>query len=66
MKDGLSLTEALKEVTKQIEGTYAIVAMSIKKPGLIACTRDGNPLVIGKKEGVSYVSSDIADEFIPQ
>jgi glucosamine--fructose-6-phosphate aminotransferase (isomerizing) len=64
MKDGLNLTASLKEVTKHIEGTYAIVAMSTKAPNKIVCTRDGNPLVIGKKEGVSYVSSDIP-AFLP-
>ena len=64
MKDGLDLTESLREVTKHIEGTYAIVAMSTKTPNKIVCTRDGNPLVIGKKEDVSYVSSDIP-AFLP-
>jgi glucosamine--fructose-6-phosphate aminotransferase (isomerizing) len=64
MKEGLSLTEALKEVSKRIEGTYAIVAMSTKEDGKIVCTRDGNPLVIGTKSGVSYVSSDIP-AFLP-
>ena len=64
MKTGLNLTDAVKEVTKHIEGTYAIVAMSTKAPNKIVCTRDGNPLVIGKKESVSYVSSDIP-AFLP-
>ncbi|MHA1942766.1 MAG: glutamine--fructose-6-phosphate transaminase (isomerizing) [Candidatus Thorarchaeota archaeon] len=64
MKEGLSLAEALKEVSKRIEGTYAIVAMSAKEDRKIVCTRDGNPLVIGTKSGVSYVSSDIP-AFLP-
>jgi glucosamine--fructose-6-phosphate aminotransferase (isomerizing) len=64
MKDGLGLSEALKEVSKRIEGTYAIVAMSTKENGKMVCTRDGNPLVIGTKSGVSYVSSDIP-AFLP-
>ncbi|MFW9786655.1 MAG: glutamine--fructose-6-phosphate transaminase (isomerizing) [Candidatus Thorarchaeota archaeon] len=64
MKDGLNLTEAIKEVAKRIEGTYAIVAMSTKEDGKIVCTRDGNPLVIGTKSGTSYVSSDIP-AFLP-
>ncbi|MFX1261776.1 MAG: glutamine--fructose-6-phosphate transaminase (isomerizing) [Promethearchaeota archaeon] len=62
--DGMNLTEAITEVTKRIEGTYAIVAMMIKEPGKIVCTRDGNPLVLGRKEGVTYVSSDIP-AFLP-
>ncbi|MFW9793015.1 MAG: glutamine--fructose-6-phosphate transaminase (isomerizing) [Candidatus Thorarchaeota archaeon] len=64
MKNGLGLAEALKEVSKRIDGTYAIVAMSTKENGKMVCTRDGNPLVIGTKSGVSYVSSDIP-AFLP-
>ncbi len=65
MKDGMDLVEAVKEVTKRIEGTYAIVVMSTKEEeNKIVCTRDGNPLVIGRKENVSYVSSDIP-AFLP-
>jgi glucosamine--fructose-6-phosphate aminotransferase (isomerizing) len=64
IKDGLSLEDALREVTKRIEGTYAVVAMSTSEPDKIVCTRDGNPLVIGQREGASYVSSDIP-AFLP-
>jgi len=65
MKNGMDLVEAVKEVTKRIEGTYAIVVMSIKEnEDKIVCTRDGNPLVIGRKKDVSYVSSDIP-AFLP-
>ncbi|KXH76703.1 MAG: hypothetical protein AM326_02095 [Candidatus Thorarchaeota archaeon SMTZ-45] len=64
VKDGLGLIEAIKEVTKRIEGTYAIVAMSTEESDKIVCTRDGNPLVIGTKSGASYVSSDIP-AFLP-
>jgi glucosamine--fructose-6-phosphate aminotransferase (isomerizing) len=65
MKNGLDLIDAVKEVTKKIEGTYAIVVMSTKDDKKrIVCTRDGNPLVIGRKKDVSYVSSDIP-AFLP-
>jgi glucosamine--fructose-6-phosphate aminotransferase (isomerizing) len=65
MKDGLDLFQAVRETTKRIEGTYAIVVMSTKEePSRIVCTRDGNPLVIGRKDEVSYVSSDIP-AFLP-
>ncbi|TFG35066.1 glutamine--fructose-6-phosphate transaminase (isomerizing) [Candidatus Thorarchaeota archaeon] len=63
IKNGLSLVRAVKEVTKRIEGTYAIVVMSTKEHKIV-CTRDGNPLVIGRKKDVSYVSSDIP-AFLP-
>jgi glucosamine--fructose-6-phosphate aminotransferase (isomerizing) len=65
MKDGMDLLQAVKETTKRIKGTYAIVVMSTKeKTNRIVCTRDGNPLVIGRKDNVSYVSSDIP-AFLP-
>ena len=65
MRDGLDLFQAVKQTTKRIEGTYAIVVMSTKEEtSRIVCTRDGNPLVIGRKEDVSYVSSDIP-AFLP-
>ncbi|RDE11106.1 MAG: glutamine--fructose-6-phosphate transaminase (isomerizing) [Candidatus Thorarchaeota archaeon] len=65
MRDGLNLFQAVKETTKRIEGTYAIVVMSTREEvSRIVCTRDGNPLVIGRKEDVSYVSSDIP-AFLP-
>ncbi len=64
METGMDLTSAVREVTKQIRGTYAIVAMTTREPDKIVCTRDGNPLVIGKKEGAAYVSSDIP-AFLP-
>ena len=65
MKDGLSLIEAVRKTTRRIEGTYAIVVMTTKeKENKIVCTRDGNPLVIGRKKDVMYVSSDIP-AFLP-
>ena len=38
--------------------------MAVDEPDKMVCTRDGNPLVIGRKNGVSYVSSDIP-AFLP-
>ncbi len=65
MNSGLDLFTSVKEVTKRIEGTYAIVVMSTNEnENKIVCTRDGNPLVIGRKKDVSYVSSDIP-AFLP-
>ena len=64
MKQGLDLKSSVKEVTKHIEGTYAVVAMCTQEPDKIVITRDGNPLVIGRKGDTSYVSSDIP-AFLP-
>ncbi len=64
MKRGLDFVEAIRVTTKRIRGTYAIVAMTTKEPDKIVCTRDGNPLVIGRKEDASFVASDIP-AFLP-
>ncbi|TXT56849.1 MAG: Glutamine--fructose-6-phosphate aminotransferase [isomerizing] [Candidatus Thorarchaeota archaeon] len=64
MKEGNTLKEAIKYATGKIEGTYAIVAMSTLESDKIVCTRNGNPLVIGRKDNTSYVSSDIP-AFLP-
>lgn len=64
MEQGTSFEDAVRAVTKRIKGTYAIVAMTTQDPQKIVCTRDGNPLVIGKKEGASFVASDIP-AFLP-
>ncbi|MBD3159678.1 MAG: glutamine--fructose-6-phosphate transaminase (isomerizing) [Candidatus Lokiarchaeota archaeon] len=64
LEQGYDLKEAVAEVTTRIDGTYAIVAMRVEEPNRIVCTRDGNPLVIGKGEDASYVSSDIP-AFLP-
>ncbi|MBN2229916.1 MAG: glutamine--fructose-6-phosphate transaminase (isomerizing) [Candidatus Thorarchaeota archaeon] len=65
MRDGMDLVHAVRETTKRIQGTYAIVAMSTNaEENYLVCTRDGNPLVIGRKKDVSYVSSDIP-AFLP-
>ncbi|MGQ4910606.1 MAG: glutamine--fructose-6-phosphate transaminase (isomerizing) [Candidatus Thorarchaeota archaeon] len=64
LNEGLDLEHAIKRVTERIEGTYAIVVISSSEEGKIVCTRDGNPLVIGTREGESYVSSDIP-AFLP-
>ncbi len=64
MEEGLNIVEAVRQVTKRIRGTYAIVAMTAQEPEKIVCTRDGNPLVIGQGDGAAYVSSDIP-AFLP-
>ncbi len=64
MDKGMSLHQALRDVIKRLRGTYAIVAMTTREPQQIVCTRDGNPLVIGRGEDATYVSSDIPS-FLP-
>jgi len=53
------LTLAVKESTKEIEGSYAIGVISTRDPGKIVASRCGSPLIIGIGEGEMFLASDI-------
>ena len=59
LKTGLSFVDAVRETTKQLEGSYAIAVISVKEPGKIVCARKESPLVLGVSEDALYVASDI-------
>lgn len=50
---------AVREVLRQIEGSYALVFMSRRDPGVLICSKQDNPLVIGLGEGENFIASDI-------
>src|SRR4030042_399325 len=56
---GASLEEAVLKTTKQLKGSYAIVAVSLKEPRKVVASRKDSPLVVGKNEGKNFVSSDV-------
>ncbi len=60
----LSLTEAVLEAVKRLEGSYAIAVLSTKEPDKIVCARNESPLVLGINENAVYFSSDIP-AFLP-
>ena len=59
---GLSLQEALRVVSDRLDGSQAIVAMSLRQPGVIAAARLGNAggIVVGIGDGEHFVASDLA------
>ena len=65
-----SLAEALQDAVEELEGAYAIGAISAKHPGVIAAARKGSPLVLGVAEGENFLASDqlaladFSEEFI--
>ena len=65
-----SLAEALQDAVEELEGAYAIGAISAKHPGVIAAARKGSPLVLGVAEGENFIASDqlaladFSEEFI--
>ena len=65
-----SLSEAVKEAVKDLEGAYAIGAIYIKEPQVIVAARKGSPLVLGMGANENLIASDqlaiadFADKFI--
>ena len=53
-----SLAEAVKEVVKDLEGTYALGAIHIKEPQVVVAARKGSPLVLGLGERENLMASD--------
>jgi glucosamine--fructose-6-phosphate aminotransferase (isomerizing) len=64
MKKGLSLTEAVREATNRLDGSYSIAVVSSREPDKIVCARRESPLVLGVSEKGLYCSSDIP-AFLP-
>ncbi|MCS7114594.1 MAG: glutamine--fructose-6-phosphate transaminase (isomerizing) [Nitrososphaerota archaeon] len=60
----ISLTDAVLESIKKLEGSYAIAVISPKEPDKIVCARNESPLVIGLGENALYCASDIP-AFLP-
>jgi len=64
MKEGLSLTEAVREAANRLDGSYAIAVISTKESDKIVCARRESPLVVGINEDAVYCASDIP-AFLP-
>ena len=54
-----NLFEAVVEAVEELEGSYAIVALSEKEPGVMVAYRKDSPLVLGVGDGEYFVASDI-------
>lgn len=53
------LEKTVRNVLKQIEGSYSLVFISRNEPDKLICTKQDNPLVIGLGEGENFIASDI-------
>lgn len=65
-----SLTDAVKETIKRLDGAYALGVISADHPGILVAARQGSPLVIGVGSGEHFIASDqlallqVTDRFI--
>ncbi len=57
-ENGLSLMEALRAAVKDLQGAYAIGAVSENEPGTLAAARKGSPLVVGMGHRENFIASD--------
>jgi glucosamine--fructose-6-phosphate aminotransferase (isomerizing) len=64
MREGLALRDAVVEIVKRLEGSYAIAVVSTKEPDKIVCARKESPLTLGVSENGVYCASDIP-AFLP-
>jgi glucosamine--fructose-6-phosphate aminotransferase (isomerizing) len=58
-KNGMSFEDAALQTARRLAGRFAFVAME-KDSDFLLCFRDGSPLVIGRSNEGSFVSSDPA------
>jgi len=64
MDSGLSFEAAFVAALKEIEGSYAILAVYSREPDKMMAARKESPLVVGLGKGANYVGSDILS-FLP-
>ena len=60
----LTLVDAVQEIVKKLEGSYALAIIYTKEPDKIVCARNESPLVIGVGKNALFCASDIT-AFLP-
>ncbi len=55
-----NLENAVRRTLKELQGTYAMAVVSSHEPGKIVAAKMDSPLVIGSKNGESFLASDIS------
>lgn len=58
LEKGFSLEQAVLNIARQLQGSYAFIATSLDDPGKIVGTKKDSPLVVGVDVSDCYVSSD--------
>jgi len=58
--DGATLTEAMRQVCRRLEGAFTLVAVDAEDPSRVVAARRNSPLVVGIGEGENFLASDVA------
>lgn len=53
------LENAVRKMLARIEGSYALVVLSYKEPGLLVAARKDSPMIVGLGEDEYFIASDI-------
>ena len=64
MDSGLSFEESFFAMTKELKGSFAILAICSSEPNKIMVVRNDAPLVIGLGDGANFIGSDVLS-FLP-
>ncbi len=56
---GADLETAVREVTRAVDGSYAIAVLSTSEPDKLVVAKNASPLVIGIGDGEMFLASDI-------
>ncbi|HEU5361098.1 MAG TPA: glutamine--fructose-6-phosphate transaminase (isomerizing) [Candidatus Deferrimicrobiaceae bacterium] len=59
VSSGLSLEEAARKTSANLQGSYAFLAISEKEPGTIVGARLNCPMVVGLGDGEAFLASDL-------
>ncbi len=57
---GADLADAVRTVSRRLEGAFTIVALDALNPGRIVAARRNSPLVVGVGEDEMFVASDVS------
>ncbi|MEM0078679.1 MAG: glutamine--fructose-6-phosphate transaminase (isomerizing) [Nitrososphaerota archaeon] len=60
LKLGLSFKDAVREACKKLRGSYAIAVICVEEPDKIVIARNESPLVVGLRDDIKFVASDVA------
>lgn len=60
IKEGLELPDALRKALSRIRGSFALVVLDRRRPGLLVGARRDSPLILGLgEEGEYFLASDV-------
>jgi glucosamine--fructose-6-phosphate aminotransferase (isomerizing) len=59
LRKSSTLLEAARHATADLVGSYALVVMSAKEPGVLVVAKNSTPVIVGLADGETFIASDI-------